>query len=109
MITGANGLTGDEFMREERRWQREQQERDDRLARQQAERRTERIKAVAAATAVIMVAAIIAAVSIWIVTTNAEHATRRNLACVESGGTLMAIGGAGGEQVCARISIEVPK
>lgn len=100
---------GDEFIKEERRWAREQEDRKDRRAREQRAAWTERTGYIATAAAVIAIVAIIAFVVSHQISKAKENDTRRVEACAAQGMAWMQVGGANGEKVCARLTIDVPK
>lgn len=101
-------MATDDFITEERKWQREQQARDDQERDRRRRAWTERTQYIATAVAFIAIVAIIAGVWWRVQTTMTENTTDQVNTCTEHGGTWTRVGG-GTKEMCVRMTVEVPR
>lgn len=103
-------MASDEFIKEERAWQREQEKRASEERHWKREARTERIQIISVCTAAFLSVAVIVWGVLSLVTHFSNRDTERINACSAAGGTWTSIGGGqGAPMVCVKMTVELPK
>lgn len=98
-------LASDDFLAQERKWRRQDQEREDRIAREKRNARVRHSQYWATAFAMVGVTgAVVFGLWSW-ATTDAENSLRRDEVCYAAGGTRLALA-PGAEPQCVRITID---